>query len=76
MKIVEARPFVMGLAWCNLTFVVVRTDYGLEGVDESLVQHCSVFREEPILRSTWNTLQISVLSTARIVVSCDADASL
>lgn len=34
MKIAEVRPLVMGTAWRNLTFVVVRTDEGLEGVGE------------------------------------------
>src|SRR3954462_1502126 len=34
MKIVEVRPLVLGTAWRNLTFVVVRTDEGLEGVGE------------------------------------------
>ncbi|MBV9278891.1 MAG: mandelate racemase/muconate lactonizing enzyme family protein [Chloroflexi bacterium] len=34
MKIVEVRPTVMGTAWRNLTFVVLRTDEGLEGVGE------------------------------------------
>ncbi len=34
MKIAEIRPLVMGTAWRNLTFVVVRTDEGLEGVGE------------------------------------------
>ena len=32
MRIAEVRPFVLGTAWRNLTFVVVRTDEGLEGV--------------------------------------------
>jgi galactonate dehydratase len=34
MKITEVRPLVMGTAWRNLTFVVVRTDEGLEGAGE------------------------------------------
>lgn len=34
MRIAEVRPLVMGTAWRNLTFVVVRTDEGLEGVGE------------------------------------------
>lgn len=34
MKIVEVRPVVVGTAWRNLTFVLVRTDEGLEGVGE------------------------------------------
>ena len=34
MKIVEVRPLVLGTAWRNLTFVVVRTDEGIEGVGE------------------------------------------
>lgn len=34
MRIVEVRPLVLGAAWRNLTFVVVRTDEGLEGVGE------------------------------------------
>ncbi|MEA2280153.1 MAG: galactonate dehydratase [Solirubrobacteraceae bacterium] len=34
MKIVEVRSLVLGTAWRNLTFVVVRTDDGLEGVGE------------------------------------------
>jgi galactonate dehydratase len=34
MKISDVRPLVMGTAWRNLTFVVVRTDEGLEGVGE------------------------------------------
>src|SRR5919205_3165473 len=34
MKIVEVRPLVMGTAWRNLTFVIVRTDEGIEGVGE------------------------------------------
>lgn len=34
MKIVEVRSLVLGTAWRNLTFVVVRTDEGLEGVGE------------------------------------------
>ena len=32
MKIAEVRPLVLGAAWRNLTFVVVRTDDGIEGV--------------------------------------------
>jgi galactonate dehydratase len=34
MRIAEVRPLVLGTAWRNLTFVVVRTDDGLEGVGE------------------------------------------
>ena len=34
MKIVEVRPLVLGTPWRLLTFVVVRTDEGLEGVGE------------------------------------------
>jgi galactonate dehydratase len=34
VKIVEVRPLVLGTAWRNLTFVVVRTDEGIEGVGE------------------------------------------
>jgi galactonate dehydratase len=34
VKIVEVRPLVLGTPWRNLTFVVVRTDEGLEGVGE------------------------------------------
>src|SRR5947209_6679303 len=34
MKIVDVRPLVLGTAWRNLTFVVVRTDEGVEGVGE------------------------------------------
>jgi hypothetical protein len=32
VKIVEVRPLVLGTRWRNLTFVVVGTDEGLEGV--------------------------------------------
>jgi galactonate dehydratase len=40
MKIVEVRPLVLGTAWRNLTFVIVRTDEGLEGVGEvRMVNH-------------------------------------
>jgi galactonate dehydratase len=34
VKIVDVRPLVLGTAWRNLTFVVVRTDEGIEGVGE------------------------------------------
>jgi galactonate dehydratase len=34
MRIAEVRPLVLGTAWRNLTFVVVRTDEGIEGVGE------------------------------------------
>lgn len=34
MKISDVRPLVLGTAWRNLTFVVVCTDEGLEGVGE------------------------------------------
>ena len=34
MRIVDVRPLVLGTPWRNLTFVVVRTDDGLEGVGE------------------------------------------
>jgi galactonate dehydratase len=34
MKIVDVRSLVMGTAWRNLTFIIVRTDEGLEGVGE------------------------------------------
>ena len=34
MKIAEVRPLVLGTEWRNLTFVVVRTDEGVEGVGE------------------------------------------
>jgi galactonate dehydratase len=34
VKIVDVRTHVLGTAWRNLTFVVVRTDEGLEGVGE------------------------------------------
>jgi galactonate dehydratase len=34
VRITEVRPLVLGTAWRNLTFVVVRTDEGLEGVGE------------------------------------------
>jgi galactonate dehydratase len=34
MRIAEVRPLVLGTAWRNLVFVVVRTDEGVEGVGE------------------------------------------
>src|SRR5437762_13325855 len=34
MRTAEIRPLGLGTAWRNLTFVVVRTDEGLEGVGE------------------------------------------
>jgi galactonate dehydratase len=34
MRIVDVRPLVLGTPWRNLTFVVVATDEGLEGVGE------------------------------------------
>jgi galactonate dehydratase len=34
VKIADVRPLVLGTAWRNLTFVVVRTDEGIEGVGE------------------------------------------
>ncbi|HZU14357.1 MAG TPA: mandelate racemase/muconate lactonizing enzyme family protein [Chloroflexota bacterium] len=34
MKITGIRPLVLGTAWRNLTFVVVTTDEGIEGVGE------------------------------------------
>lgn len=34
MKITDVRPLVMGTAWRNLTFVVVQTDEGIDGVGE------------------------------------------
>jgi galactonate dehydratase len=34
VKIVAVRPLVLGTPWRNLTFVVVATDEGLEGVGE------------------------------------------
>jgi galactonate dehydratase len=34
VRIVEVRPLVLGTAWRNLTFVVVRTDDGIEGLGE------------------------------------------
>jgi galactonate dehydratase len=34
VRIAEVRPLVLGTAWRNLTFVVVCTDDGLEGVGE------------------------------------------
>jgi galactonate dehydratase len=34
VRIAAVRPLVLGTAWRNLTFVVVRTDDGLEGVGE------------------------------------------
>jgi galactonate dehydratase len=40
MKIAEVRPLVLGTPWRNLTFAVVRTDEGLEGVGEvRMVNH-------------------------------------
>ncbi len=40
MKITRVRPLVMGAGWRNLTFVVVETDEGLEGVGEvRMVNH-------------------------------------
>ena len=42
MKITEVRPLVLGAAWRNLTFVVVRTDDGIEGVGEvRMINHTS-----------------------------------
>ncbi|HEV8229015.1 MAG TPA: mandelate racemase/muconate lactonizing enzyme family protein [Candidatus Limnocylindria bacterium] len=42
MRIVEVRPLVFGDAWRNLTFVVVRTDEGIEGVGEvRMINHTS-----------------------------------
>jgi len=42
MKIAEVRPLVLGAAWRNLTFVVVRTDEGIEGVGEvRMINHTS-----------------------------------
>jgi galactonate dehydratase len=34
VRIADVRPLVLGTAWRNLTFVVVRTDEGVEGVGE------------------------------------------
>ena len=34
MRISDVRPLVLGTEWRNLTFVVVRTDEGIEGVGE------------------------------------------
>jgi galactonate dehydratase len=34
VRIAEVRPLVLGTEWRNLTFVVVRTDEGVEGVGE------------------------------------------
>jgi galactonate dehydratase len=34
VRIADFRPLVLGTAWRNLTFVVVRTDEGVEGVGE------------------------------------------
>ena len=34
MKITSVRPLVLGTAWRNLTFVVVSTDEGIDGVGE------------------------------------------
>jgi galactonate dehydratase len=34
MRIAEVRPLVLGTAWRNLTFAIVRTDEGIEGVGE------------------------------------------
>jgi galactonate dehydratase len=34
VRIAEVRPLVLGTAWRNLTFVLVRTDEGIEGVGE------------------------------------------
>ncbi len=40
MKIVDVRPLVLGTSWRNLTFVIVRTDEGLEGLGEvRMVNH-------------------------------------
>jgi galactonate dehydratase len=40
MKITSVRPLVLGTPWRNLTFVVVETDEGLEGVGEvRMVNH-------------------------------------
>ncbi|TMC67699.1 MAG: mandelate racemase/muconate lactonizing enzyme family protein, partial [Chloroflexi bacterium] len=42
MKITDVRPLVLGAAWRNLTFVVVRTDDGIEGVGEvRMINHTS-----------------------------------
>jgi galactonate dehydratase len=42
MRIIEVRPLVLGAAWRNLTFVVMRTDDGLEGVGEvRMINHTS-----------------------------------
>ena len=42
MKITEVRPLVLGAAWRNLTFVVVRTDEGISGVGEvRMINHTS-----------------------------------
>lgn len=40
MKITRVRPLVLGAGWRNLTFVIVETDAGLEGVGEvRMVNH-------------------------------------
>ena len=42
MKITDVRPLVLGAAWRNLTFVVVRTDEGISGVGEvRMINHTS-----------------------------------
>jgi len=42
MKITGVRPLVLGAAWRNLTYVVVRTDEGIEGVGEvRMINHTS-----------------------------------
>ena len=40
MRITRVRPLVLGTGWRNLTFVVVSTDEGIEGVGEvRMVNH-------------------------------------
>lgn len=40
MKITRVRPLVLGAGWRNLTFVIVETDAGIEGVGEvRMVNH-------------------------------------
>jgi galactonate dehydratase len=59
MRIAEVRSLVLGTPWRNLTFVVVRTDEGLEGVGETrMVNHTEAllgYLEEAVPRHVLGT---------------------
>ncbi|HTZ92996.1 MAG TPA: mandelate racemase/muconate lactonizing enzyme family protein [Streptosporangiaceae bacterium] len=75
MKITNVEPLVLGTAWRNLTFVVVQTDAGIEGLGEvRMVNHTDAllgFLREAVPRHVLGSDPFEIESLVRRMTTAD-----